>query len=151
MSTTRIPTLFAAMAFLLLALPTQVAMAHGVDITTAPQQGTDVVVTFDTGEPMVGAQVAVFTPEDPADPWLTGITDENGRFFFVPDANLPGTWEVRVRQAGHGDFVRIEVEPDGVVEATESSLSGLQKALMVLSVAWGSVGTALYFFRRRAA
>lgn len=139
------------MAFLLLALPTQVAMAHGVDITTAPQQGTDVVVTFDTGEPMVGAQVAVFTPEDPADPWLTGITDENGRFFFVPDANLPGTWEVRVRQAGHGDFVRIEVEPDGVVEATESSLSGLQKALMVLSVAWGSVGTALYFFRRRAA
>ncbi len=151
MNTTRIPTLFAAMAFLLLALPTQVAMAHGVDITTAPQQGTDVVVTFDTGEPMVGAQVAVFTPEDPADPWLTGITDENGRFFFVPDANLPGTWEVRVRQAGHGDFVRIEVEPDGVVEATESSLSGLQKALMVLSVAWGSVGTALYFFRRRAA
>ncbi len=151
MNTTRIPTLFAAMAFLLLALPMQVAMAHGVDITTAPQQGTEVVATFDTGEPMAGAQVAVFTPEDPADPWLTGITDENGKFIFVPDANLPGTWEVRVRQAGHGDFVRIEVEPDGVVEAAESSLSGPQKALMALSVAWGSAGTALYFFRRRVA
>ncbi len=42
-------------------------------------------------------------------PWLTGICDQQGRFSFTPDPDLPGTWDVQVRQAGHGDIIHIPV------------------------------------------
>jgi len=150
MNTARIVTVLVAMAFLPLVMPVQAAMAHGVDLSIAPRDGIEVVATFEGGEAMAEAQVAVFVPDEPAEPWLTGTTDEEGRFFFVPDATMAGTWEVQVRQAGHGGIVRIEVSEAGTAEEVRTGLSNLQKAVMALAVIWGSVGTALYF-RRRAA
>ncbi len=141
-----------AMAALALALPAPAAMAHGVDLTAGTVEGVEVTAVFDGGGgPMAGAQVTVFAPDDPARPWMTGTTDEEGRFFFVPDAALPGTWDVQVRQAGHGGIVRVEVTAEGAeVAADAAGLPVTQKALMALAVAWGALGTALYF-RRRAA
>jgi nickel transport protein len=104
--------------------------------------------TFDTGEPMAGGQVTVYAPDDPSTPWLTGVCDEEGRFVFAPDPGKPGTWDVQVRQAGHGDMVHIEID-EGTATSSGGGLSTSQILLMAASVAWGCIGTALFFSRGR--
>lgn len=138
-----------AVAVSLAVLPAP-ALAHGVDLSFEPRKGVEVVATYEAGTPMAGAQVAVFAPGEPAEPVMTGVCDENGRFFFVPDADKPGIWEVRVRDAGHGGLLRVEVAEDGL--ATSSGGTGLslaQKAAMAVAVSWGFLGTALFFRRKR--
>jgi len=125
------------------------AIAHGVDITAVPINAVEIYALFDSGQPMAGGQVTIYAPDEPLDPWLTGICDEEGRFIFVPDYSRPGMWEIKVRLAGHGDLIRLEVtaaEESVVSEA--GRLSFLQKIIMALVVVWGAVGTALYFSRR---
>jgi len=130
--------------------------AHGVVTQYRIQPGVEIIARYDTGQPMAGAQMTVFAPAGPgappAGPWLTGFCDESGRFSFVPDPSMPGTWSVRVRQAGHGDMIHITVdEPDKSLPA-EISGAGYtpgQIALMTVCVIWGSIGSALYFSRRR--
>lgn len=97
----------ATLSGLAIALP---ALAHGtaLDYTVGP--AVAVSALYDTGEPMVDAQVSVFSPDDVSTPWLTGTTDSQGRFIFMPDPAVTGNWEVQVRQAGHGDVVVIPVE-----------------------------------------
>lgn len=124
--------------------------AHGVQISSAMVNGIEITALYDSGQPMVGGQVNVYTPDDPLVPWLTGICDEQGKFFFIPDYSRPGLWEVQVRLAGHGDLIRIEITGSEEVIATGATgLSSLQKAVMALTVIWGAVGTALFFSRRR--
>lgn len=138
---------------------TVLASAHGVDVGyQAVGDGSAIAVqaAYATGEPMAGAQVAVYAPNDPAEPWLQGQCDPNGKFAFVPDRSQPGTWDVRVRQAGHGTFLHVPVEAKSNAEATEtlsqpsSGFTPAQIGLMSACVLWGFVGTALYFVRRRA-
>lgn len=149
----------------LLSIPTYV-YAHGahVEMTTSSETVTvvDIHATFDNGTPMSGAQVAVFAPNDPATPWTTGLCDDNGNFRFIPDHTLPGTWEVQVRQSGHGATVYVEIGavPSGnhaspmtssLVAASGSNtanFSTLQLILMGASVIWGFIGTGLFFARR---
>jgi nickel transport protein len=141
------------------------ATAHGVAIEYQTTQAYEINAAYDTGEPMANAQVAVFSPNDPAKPWLTGTTDAEGRFVFSPSA--PGNWEVQVRQAGHGDILVIPVEDgatstataptttdtgnnvgnDSVATGPIDSYTPLQKGLMMGAVIWGCVGTALFFAR----
>lgn len=140
------------------------AIAHGVAIEYRATQAYEIKAAYDTGDPMTNAQVAVFAPTDPAKPWLTGTTDAAGRFVFSPSA--PGNWEVQVRQAGHGDILVIPVESGSAapVPAVSSSngesatnppraagsvgtYTPLQKGVMIGSVIWGCVGTALFFGR----
>lgn len=138
---------------------TALASAHGIDAGYQTVDDVAVVAVqaaYDTGEPMAGAQVTVYAPDNPAEPWLQGQCDADGRFAFVPDRSRPGTWDVRVRQAGHGTFLHVPVEADdttGAAEALSSRSSGFTPAqigLMSACVLWGFVGTALYFVRRRA-
>lgn len=126
-----------------------IAGAHGVDLTVETVSGVAVTAAYSTGEPLAGAQVSVFSPEDPASPWLTGACDESGRFFFIPDYNLPGIWDIQVRQAGHGGLTRVEVGQEGIAPPATTGLSTMQKALVTLSTIWGFVGTALFFSRRK--
>ncbi|MEB3359866.1 MAG: carboxypeptidase-like regulatory domain-containing protein [Synechococcales bacterium] len=147
------------------------AIAHGTQIEYRTTQALEIQASYDTGKPMADAQVVVYAPDNPAEPWLTGTTDEQGRFVFTPDPSMPGQWDVQVRQAGHGDIVSIPLgEP--VAEATgaaageevaaaepvamvSDSVSGstaldpLQKAVMAGAVIWGFVGTALFFSARK--
>lgn len=58
---------------------------------------------------MRAAQINIYAPDNPSEPWQTGVTDDDGRFVFTPDPSQPGNWEVMVRQAGHGDVVAIPV------------------------------------------
>lgn len=146
------------LACLLFISAATLVLAHGVVISyNANDQGEiEFVAEFDNGEPMSDAQVTIYAPDDPANPWLTGKADEAGRFAFAPDQ--PGRWDVQFRVAGHGDIVHIDVEEK--VEAAQmvvsSSTAGgggftaLQILLMSGSVIWGFIGTALYFSSRRS-
>lgn len=139
------------LAFLLiiLGLPMHV-YAHGVKIEYTSSMAIEIVAKYDSGEPMSGAQVVVYAPDDPSTPWLTGVCDDEGRFTFTPDSSKPGTWDVQVRQAGHGDIVHIPVGEDMVVSGGTGGYSVIQIVLMAACVIWGGVGMALYFSRRRA-
>lgn len=133
------------------------AIAHGAKIEYRSTQALEVQAAYDSGEPMANAQVTVYSPENPSEPWLTGMTDDQGRFTFTPDPDVTGNWDVQVRQAGHGDMVSIPLEGTDepgatLVTAPSSESSGgaspAQKALMAGSVVWGLVGTALFFSSR---
>jgi len=130
------------------------ALAHGVSIQYTSDIEITIIAKYDSGEPMAGAQVAVYAPDDPSTPWLTGVCDDEGRFSFTPDASKPGIWDVQVRLAGHGGMVHI---PVGEGTATTGGIGGiggysyLQIVLMAACVIWGSIGTAFYFRRRRPA
>jgi len=121
--------------------------AHGAGIEYTLSTAVELAATFDTGEPMAGGQVTVYAPDDPATPWLTGECDEGGRFVFTPDPDKPGTWDVQVRQAGHGDIVHIAIG-EGVAGLGGGRLSAPQIVLMAACVVWGFVGTALFFVSR---
>ncbi len=133
-----------------LLLPTE-ALAHGVSIEYTSDIEITIAARYDTGTPMAGAQVAVYAPDDSSTPWLTGVCDDEGRFSFTPDASRPGIWDVQVRLAGHGGMVHIPVGEDTASTGGVGGYSYLQIALMAACVIWGSIGTALYFRRRRPA
>ncbi|WP_017755336.1 FixH family protein [Calidifontibacillus oryziterrae] len=131
----------------LLALPSFV-YAHGVEIEYNTEKSFKIAASYDNGEPIAEAQVNVFAPNNPAEPWLQGKTDENGRFLFTPDFSQNGTWNVQVRKAGHGGMIPIEVN-EGVIQATvNSGYTTMQLVIMIAAVIWGFIGTALYFKRK---
>jgi len=138
----------ALLLVLVLMLPTH-AYAHGVRIDYRVDMTVEILAAYDTGEPMAGAQVSVYAPDEPSTPWLTGVCDEDGRFDFVPDASKAGTWSVRVRLAGHGDIVHIPIGESSGAAGSSGGYAPLQIVLMAACVIWGSIGTALYFSRRR--
>ena len=126
------------------------AYAHGVDIEFKNTETIEITAKFDTGEPMSEAQVLVYAPNDPENVWLTGVCDDDGHFSFIPDVSIPGTWDIQVRKAGHGDMIHIEVEEGTITGGSSSELSTGQIVLMSVCVIWGLAGTGLYFRRRRA-
>lgn len=141
-----------ALAVLLCCLAPGRVEGHGVRLSHESRQGYEVTASHDTGSPMALARVLVFAPDDPRSPWLTGVSDEQGRFAFFPDRSRPGTWVVQVRQHGHGGMIHIPVAAVGNGQPSApagSGLTGLQRVLMAALVAWGCLGTALYFRGRR--
>lgn len=145
--------------------PTQAALAHAAQLRYEVESTVSVTATYDTGEPMANAQILIYSPDDPREPWSTGTTDDAGRYEFRPQSQESGNWTVTVRQAGHGDMITINLDDstpqaetpraDSPEDSSESSLfAGLadtslpQRLLTGASVVWGCVGTALYFSRR---
>jgi nickel transport protein len=124
--------------------------AHGAEIEYTVASSIEIVAKYDSGEPMAEAQVTVYAPDDPSTPWLTGECDDDGRFAFTPDMSKPGTWDIQVRQAGHGDMIHIEIEKGSVIGGSSSGYSTGQIVLMTVCVIWGIIGTALYFRRGKA-
>ncbi|MDY7078488.1 MAG: carboxypeptidase-like regulatory domain-containing protein [Chloroflexota bacterium] len=137
------------LALLLVIGLTMPAFAHGAKIEYTISMTVEIRAVYDTGEPMGGGQVTVYAPGDPTTPWLTGVCDEEGRFTFTPDPSQPGTWDVQVRQSGHGDMVHIPIGEE-VAMARGFGYTPLQIVLMGVCVVWGFVGTALFFSRSRA-
>ena len=66
------------------------ACAHGANLDYQMTPGITLQAKYDAGGPMTQAQFTVYAPNDPTTPWLTGKSDAQGRFSFVPDANIPG-------------------------------------------------------------
>ncbi|TVQ36409.1 MAG: carboxypeptidase regulatory-like domain-containing protein [Geminicoccaceae bacterium] len=149
----------ALLALVLVSLaPAPPVLAHAAFLELRPVEGIAVQGRYDDGTVMAGAQMAVFAPNDPARPWLTGVTDDEGWFRFVPDPAIEGRWTVQARQAGHGAMAYVEVGGEGEAMAAvmlmaggDEAFSPLQRGVMTASVVWGLIGTALFFQRRRAA
>ena len=118
--------------------------------------------TYSTGEPVQGAEVKVFAPNDMSQPWKTIMTNEEGRFAFAPDPSIPGNWEVEIKQEGHEDYWTVPVGVNGIEEDNISQeyqqdlhFAGLGKvgSCKLLTLAGiGAAGAAggLWFFRKRA-
>jgi len=136
------------------------AQAHGANLQYRTATAFEIQATYEGGVPMARAQVSAYGPDDPSTPWITGETDEQGRFVFVPDRAQVGNWEVKVRQGGHGKVISISTQQiaaeakqasDRPTEwsSTESeNYTPLQKTVMAVTGVWGLVGTALFFMRR---
>ena len=137
------------------------ASPHGVKIQHQITQAIQINAVYDTGTPLTNASVTVYAPNAPNKPWLKGITDEEGNFIFSPDSSQSGYWEIKVRQAGHGGLVSVPFQVDKSENSSGENISNnnyylattsrdynpLQKGLMIGSVMWGFVGTALFFWR----
>lgn len=125
------------------------SLAHGVVLDSSTIPAFQVQARYESGEPMVNAQVNVYAPDDPQTVWLQTFTDDDGYFLFTPDPNIIGTWDVRVRLAAHGDFLRIDVQENGAVQQLSQDNNPVQKWTTIAAVVWGFVGTALFFARKR--
>ncbi|NEP87380.1 MAG: carboxypeptidase regulatory-like domain-containing protein [Okeania sp. SIO2C2] len=137
------------------------AIAHGVKIQHQITQAIKINATYDTGAPLPNASVTVYAPIEPNKVWLKGTTDEQGNFIFHPDSSLSGTWEIKVRQAGHGGLVSIPFQVDKsnnyhhhnvsknhkYLANISNDYNPLQKGLMIGCTMWGFVGTTLFFWR----
>ena len=108
---------------------------------------------------MANAQVVVYAPSDRATPWLKGMTDDQGNFSFVPDTKPQnmGNWDVKVRQSGHGDITSIPINQGKLTNVAQTQLASAgteysagQKMVMAAAVAWGCIGTALFFTRTKS-
>lgn len=141
-------TLLIGLSLLVLLTLVTTVFAHGAAINYKIESTVHINATYDSGDPMSEAQVAVFSPEDKQNPWLVDVTDEEGNFSFVPDMSMTGEWDVQVRQAGHGDLIHINL---GETEGSDGAFSVAQIVVMSLSILWGLVGTALYFMKGKKA
>ncbi|MEM8501917.1 MAG: carboxypeptidase regulatory-like domain-containing protein [Cyanobacteria bacterium P01_D01_bin.1] len=107
--------LIAAVAGLAIA-PTQ-AMAHQVQTnyvldSQASGESSDRLqlrTTFSNGQPLKGAKVKVYAPDQPYRVHAVGKTDSRGRFTFVPDQPISGDWEIDIKKEGHQDIVTVPV------------------------------------------
>ena len=70
--------------------------------------------TFSNGQPLKGAKVSVYAPNQPFHPHSTGMTDSQGRFSFNPDKAIAGEWEVKIKRDGHSDILYVPVTGEGI-------------------------------------
>lgn len=131
---------------ILLSLPLQ---AHSVDYSILSENAIKIELSLGGGELMGGADILVFPPDEEKAAY-TLKSDDQGCFFLTPDRE--GLWILQVRgEAGHGLRINLPVNEEMIGAASlpgGSSLSLLQKIIMILAVGWGAMGTALYFKRR---
>ena len=143
------------------AIPTKV-LAHAIETNyLLLLSKLEFQSTYSTGEPVQGAEVKVFAPNDLSQPWKTIMTDEEGRFAFAPDPSISGNWEVEIKQEGHEDYWTVPVGINGIEEDNISQgyeqdlhLAGLGKVgsckLLTLAGIGAGAAAGLWFFRKRA-
>lgn len=128
--------------------------AHGTQVEYRTTQAIEIQAKYADGKPMAKAQVTVYAPLDPTKVWHRGITDEQGNFTFFPDPTQSGEWDIKVRQAGHGEMISVPFTPDTTIvkqanlALASSGYTPMQKLLMAATGTWGFVGTAMFFYRR---
>lgn len=111
--------LMLAAALGLAAVPTK-AMAHQVqtnyfiDGRAETAKSIELKTTFSNGQPLKGAKVSVYAPDQPFRVRATGVTDNQGRFTFAPDAAIDGEWEVNIQREGHQDILTVPVTEEGI-------------------------------------
>ncbi len=132
---------------LMLAAP---VFGHGARVTwEILGDSIHILASFDNGQPLSLAQVTVFSGAAPSVPYLVGMTDGNGEFSFLPDKEESLSWDIQVREAGHGDIVSATLSEDSAVDNEQGRFTTLQIVLMSTCVVWGFVGTAFFFASKR--
>ncbi|MGL6282824.1 MAG: carboxypeptidase regulatory-like domain-containing protein [Microcoleaceae cyanobacterium] len=156
--------------------------AHAIKIIPEINQAISLQAKYESGLPMQQAQVIVYAPNQPNKPWMQGMTNNEGKFIFIPDNKLSGNWQIKVSQAGHGNIINIPYFPSNIVAEKSTVISNnsnnnltnnltnnqlinntptnnsqilsenyqIQKSLMIASIVWGCVGTALFFVRTKS-
>ena len=138
----------------LVLLCAQPGWSHGAIATVS--QTFLVEASYSSGQPMSLAQVAVYSPDSPDEPWTLGQTNEQGEFEFSPD--IDGRWDVVIRQAGHGTTVSVPVQTQAATPASTTSqttaaivseplANPVQRWASAGAALWGLIGTALFFSR----
>jgi len=77
-------------------------------------QTLELQTTFSNGQPLKGAKVRVYSPEQTLRPYETGVTDNQGRYSFNPDETVTGEWEVQIQRQGHADILYVPVTEEGI-------------------------------------
>jgi nickel transport protein len=135
---------------LLLALPAAAA-AH--EVRHEVERGRAIAVRATSGHgPLADATFELFSPADPAVPYLAGRTDRAGWVAFVPDR--PGAWRVRiVDDGGHGTELTVEADaPAGAPRAAEPPATAAAVLRPLAGVgAIGAFFAAVILLRRRRA
>jgi nickel transport protein len=165
--------------------------AHAIKIIPEISQAISLQAEYESGLPMQQAQVIVYAPNQPNKPWMQGMTNQDGKFIFIPDGKLSGNWQIKVSQAGHGNIINVPYFPaeivkekstvidNNLVNSSTNNISNnqannyltsntlinntptnnsqissgnyqLQKSLMIASIVWGCIGTALFFARTKS-
>lgn len=134
----------------LLLIPTSVVYAHGTAIS-AEIDGTTITLhaKFDDGAPMSDAQISVFAPVNPRETYLQGVADGSGIFTFEIDPTIVGTWDVRVRIAGHGEMIHFPVAEDGTITFVSGKMPLWQRALIATAILVFLAGVAYYYRIKR--
>ena len=134
---------FAALALLPCALPAHELI---VDADYAAPAAVVHVSYYDKAYAR-GADVTVWDPSSADDAFISGRTDANGAFAFVPDQ--PGSWRIVADDGrGHRESIDLKIRELGsksepVVPARKSPL---ERALTGVSVIFGLTG--LWMWRR---
>ncbi|MCW6038886.1 hypothetical protein K4A83_21860 [Spirulina subsalsa FACHB-351] len=98
----------------LFSFPTQ-AFAHSLETFYELQDKTlEIHALFSTEEPFEDADVLVHPPSDSGLETLHAFTDQQGRFRFEPDYNIPGIWSVEIGEDNHWDLLTIPVSTEGI-------------------------------------
>ncbi len=135
--------------FLFLSGILQAVLAHGTHYEVVREGVFGIYASYDGGAPIADAEVLVFPPGKTT-PCCTTATDGRGFFAFVPPSD--GTWIFQVRdKTGHGMRINLPIDDSQIVKTSGSGVTPTAKVLMVVSIVWGAVGTALYFSGRRKA
>jgi len=94
------------------------AMAHQVQtnyfVNSQSGDSVELQTTFGNGQPLKGAKVTVYAPDQPLRARITGQTDNQGRFTFLPGEAIDGDWEVNIERAGHQDILTVPVNEKGI-------------------------------------
>ena len=128
--------------------------AHGLLLTWRPAGEAVVVraVYDDESDPAATADVVIYA-SDEDDPFVSGVTDRNGVFAFVPEH--AGRWVAVVDDGfGHLETLDIDVSEDaaaadGASPSGAASGSTWRDLLMGLSVLFGITG--IWLWRRSGA
>lgn len=117
---------------------------HGAEIEYTKSTAYKITAEFDSGKPMSNAQIIIYAPDNPKEPWEVGKSNEEGVYLFTPDTSKKGQWFIQARLASHGASINIDIDESTLVSDTSGYSNG-QMILMLASLVWGCIGTALYF------
>jgi nickel transport protein len=144
----RPPLASGAFSLIVLMSVTSLGWAHGARCKRI-DNAMGVQALYDNGNPIAEAQVSVYEPGNKEMPWKTGRTDEEGCFFFVPNAN--GDWTVEVEDAqGHATSISFQVEGSAIAEDPQQPAEkpSVMQFIVALAVIFGVFG-AFSLLRRR--
>jgi nickel transport protein len=73
-------TLILILALHLVSISPLTALAHGVEFKYEANLSYLITGSFVDGSPLSEAQVSIYAPDDPKNPWVTGTSDEQGQY-----------------------------------------------------------------------
>ena len=123
------------------------AMAHGTE-SLVVEGAVAIKAVYDDQSPMAFCDVSVFAPGESTEPFLTGASDANGHFAFVPDRM--GTWSLQVDDGmGHLVSVSAVVDDNGLPQVVSlRHTDRLRGGVVGVGVILGVFGLAALLTRR---